>query len=122
MLGQNSLLPSQLAQRLADPEVAAQVYASPFLAIRDHPMGSIEREAIITAYGHVQRLLCITCLALCVPLLGLTLCLRNHRLTDEQSLGESGLVIKIHSDETSMQESQAGTGKEDEEETAPSEK
>ena len=122
MLGQNSLLPSQLAQRLADSEVAAQVYASPFLAIRNYPMGSIEREAIIAAYGHVQRLLCITCLALCVPLLGLTLCLRNHRLTDEQSLGESNLIIKMRQGEPGKEEIQARNDKEDDEETAVSEK
>lgn len=40
--------------------IAAQVYADPYSAAAEYPMGSTERIGINQAYQSVQRLLCIT--------------------------------------------------------------
>lgn len=96
------VLPNQLAIDLAPFNNATLVtyfYGSPVFAILDYPVGTPERAAVITAYQHVQRLLCITGICLCVPFLIFALLLRNPRLGNEQSLpdaevseGEAGKV------------------------------
>ena len=71
-------------------------------------MGSFEREAIVAAYKHTQRLLCITGIwsgntpslprhsanaphSLCVPLLAFSLLLRNPHMGDTQSAPDAEL-------------------------------
>jgi MFS transporter, SIT family, siderophore-iron:H+ symporter len=83
-----NVLPAELSSRLANinSTLAADVYASPLTTAILYPMGTPERDAIVGAYKHTQRLLCITGLCLCVPLLIFALLLRNPRLNDEQSL------------------------------------
>jgi SIT family siderophore-iron:H+ symporter-like MFS transporter len=44
---------------------------------------------MIDAYKHVQRLLTITGICLCIPLIAFSLCLRNPKLTDQQNLVEN---------------------------------
>jgi SIT family siderophore-iron:H+ symporter-like MFS transporter len=43
----------------------------------------------VLAYKHAQRLLCITGICLTVPLIAFALCIRNPRLSKEQTLKEA---------------------------------
>jgi hypothetical protein len=79
------VLPGQLSQRLTNQTLALEVYGSPFTVAAAYPFGTPERDGIVDAYKHTQRLLCITGICLCVPLLGFALLLRNPRLVDEQT-------------------------------------
>lgn len=71
-----------------DPSLATAAYGSPYNFIKKYKWGSEARIAVVLAYADVQRNLCIVGLCLCVPLLILTLCLRDHLLVDHQSLDE----------------------------------
>ncbi|KAF9768292.1 ferrioxamine B transporter [Fusarium sp. DS 682] len=85
------VLPQRLAQTFSsfgNETLATYAYAQPLSAILDFPVGSEERDAMIDAYKHVQRLLTITGICLCVPLIAFSLCLRNPKLTDKQNLVE----------------------------------
>lgn len=87
-----NVLPSTLEDRLAplgNSTLAASTYANPFLIIAEYPVGTPERTAIIAAYQHAQRLLCITGICLAVLLIGFSLCLRNPKLGNEQSLPDA---------------------------------
>lgn len=86
------VLPSSLEDNLAqfgNSTLAAAVYANPFAVAAEFPVGTPERTAIIAAYQHAQRLLTITGICLCVPLIVFASCLRNPKLTDTQSLPEA---------------------------------
>lgn len=86
------ILPSQLQERLApfgNETLATLTYGDPFSIIAEYPVGTAERTAIIAAYQHAQRLLCITGICLCVLLIGFSLCLRDPKLGDEQTLPEA---------------------------------
>lgn len=54
----------KLEQNLGNATIAASVYADPYTAAITYPVGTPERTAIIESYQSVQRLLCITGLAL----------------------------------------------------------
>ncbi|KAF4956341.1 hypothetical protein FGADI_3918 [Fusarium gaditjirri] len=85
------VLPVRLAQSFSsfgNETLAVYAYSQPLSAIIDFPVGSEERDAMIDAYKHVQRLLTITGICLCVPLIAFSLCLRNPKLTDQQNLVE----------------------------------
>jgi SIT family siderophore-iron:H+ symporter-like MFS transporter len=85
------VLPVRLAQSFSsfgNETLAVYAYSQPLSAIIDFPVGSPERDAMIDAYKHVQRLLTITGICLCVPLIAFSLCLRNPKLTDQQNLVE----------------------------------
>ncbi|KAF5682983.1 siderophore iron transporter 1 [Fusarium circinatum] len=85
------VLPVRLAQSFSsfgNETLAVYAYSQPLSAILDFPVGSDERNAMIDAYKHVQRLLTITGICLCVPLIAFSLCLRNPKLTDQQNLVE----------------------------------
>ncbi|KAF9024138.1 MFS general substrate transporter [Hymenopellis radicata] len=88
-----NVLPEQLASRLGNVTLAAEVYGSPLTYGLLYEFGSPERTAIVDAYKHTQRLLCITGIALCVPMLGFALLLRNPRLTDDQSNPEAEKTV-----------------------------
>lgn len=82
-------LPNQLATRLEEfgnATLAELAYGKPFDVILEYPVGTPERAAIIDSYRYVQRLLCITGICLCVPLIAFALCTRNPHLNDEQTL------------------------------------
>ncbi|KAJ9618865.1 ferrioxamine B transporter [Taxawa tesnikishii (nom. ined.)] len=87
------VLPSQLATRLGqvstNATLATTAYGDPFVFIAEYPVGTPERTAVVDAYQHTQKLLCITGICLCVPLLLFALCLRNPRLGKEQSLPDA---------------------------------
>ncbi|KIY46936.1 MFS general substrate transporter [Fistulina hepatica ATCC 64428] len=84
-----NVLPGQLEERLNNATLAAEVYESPLTVGVSYAMHTPERQAIVSAYKHTQRLLCITGICLCIPLLMFSLLLRNPRLTDSQSLPEA---------------------------------
>ncbi|KAI0075932.1 ferrichrome-type siderophore transporter [Panus rudis PR-1116 ss-1] len=86
------ILPTQLEQHLGNATLAASVYGDPFTFIASYPVGTPERDAVITSYQHTQKLLCITGICLTVPLILFSLCLRNPRLGDEQTLPEAEKV------------------------------
>lgn len=86
------VLPSTLEDRLApfgNSTLAAATYANPFAVAAVFPVGTPERDAIIDSYQHAQRLLTITGICLCVPLIFFASVLRNPKLTDTQSLPEA---------------------------------
>ncbi|QPC79185.1 hypothetical protein HYE68_009937 [Fusarium pseudograminearum] len=85
------VLPARLASSFSgfgNETLAVYTYSQPLSAILDFPVGSVERDAMIDAYKHVQRLLTITGICLCIPLIAFSLCLRNPKLTDQQNLVE----------------------------------
>ena len=69
--------------------LAATFYGSPLTVVFEYPVGTPERDAIIASYQHVQRLLCITGICLCVPLIFFAMMLRNPHLSTEQSQPEA---------------------------------
>ncbi|KAJ6782324.1 hypothetical protein PWT90_10941 [Aphanocladium album] len=81
-------LPKTLEESFApiNATLATEAYASPLSFIKIYPIGTPERTALIIGYQHVQRLLTITGISLCVPLIIFALLVRNVYLTDEQSL------------------------------------
>lgn len=83
------IIPGELLRQTGDPTLAATVYADPFTFASTYPMGTLEREAVVAAYRHVQRLLCIAGICLSVLLIGFSLALRNPKLGKEQSLEDA---------------------------------
>ncbi|KAJ5647116.1 Siderophore iron transporter 1 [Penicillium lividum] len=82
----NQVLPGELSHRLGNETLAASVYADPLAFAAANPVGTPDRDDVILAYQHTQRLLCIAGICLTIPLIAFALCLRNPRLTKEQSL------------------------------------
>ncbi|KZM19443.1 transmembrane transport [Ascochyta rabiei] len=80
------MVPAELLRQTGSAHLAAEVYADPFPFASSHPPGMPERAAVILAYRHVQRLLCIAGLCLSVLLIGFSLAIRNPELSDAQSL------------------------------------
>ncbi|KAJ9665892.1 ferrioxamine B transporter [Coniosporium apollinis] len=86
------ILPGELETRLApfgNTTAATAAYGNPFGYIVEWPVGTPERQAVVDAYRHTQRLLCITGICLCVPLIAFALVLRNPKLGKEQSLPDA---------------------------------
>lgn len=85
----SQVLPSTLADNLSfqsNATLPMAVYGNPFALAAQYPVGTEIRDAIMHSYRHVQLLLCITGLCLCVPLIGLAFLFRNPELTDKQTL------------------------------------
>ncbi|KAK4131020.1 MFS general substrate transporter [Trichocladium antarcticum] len=85
------VLPGQLNERLAgfgNATLTALAYNDPFTFASEYHVGTSERQAIIDSYKHAQRLLTITGICLCVPLIAFAAMLRNPKLNDEQTLAE----------------------------------
>lgn len=86
-----TLLPT-LQQNLAfqpNTSLAEAMYDSPFAVIPQYPVGTEIRDAIVDSYAYVQRILCIAGLAVCVPMIGFALTLRNPRLSEHQTQPEA---------------------------------
>lgn len=81
-------LPKFLVNHLANDGIASAVFASPLTEAVKYPMGSPERVGIVGAYRQANRLLAITAICLCVPLIGFAMALRNPKLNDEQTLAK----------------------------------
>ena len=87
------------------------MYASPLTTAILYDFGTTERDAIVDAYKHTQRLLCITGICLCVPLLAFALLLRDPRLGDEQSLPEAEGAAPVDASGSESDSSSEGDGK-----------
>ncbi|KAE8137908.1 major facilitator superfamily domain-containing protein [Aspergillus pseudotamarii] len=74
---------------VANATLTDLAFGQPFDFIVSYPVGTPEREAVTLAYREVQRLLCITGICLTVPLIAFSLCIRNPRLTKDQSLPDA---------------------------------
>ncbi|KAL1887483.1 ferrioxamine B transporter [Sporothrix stenoceras] len=87
----SQVLPATLEKNLnpINSTLAPLVYGNPLAYADLYPVGTIERDAIIDSYKHVQRMLTITGIGLCVPLIVFALLLRNPKLNDEQTLAKS---------------------------------
>jgi SIT family siderophore-iron:H+ symporter-like MFS transporter len=85
----NQVLPAELIRRLGNATLAAEVYAQPLLFADANPVGTPDRDNVILAYQKTQRLLCITGICLTVPLIMFALCVRNSKLTKEQTLAKA---------------------------------
>lgn len=83
------VLPGELSKRLSDPALVQSAYGDPFTFVASHPMGTPIRQGVVQAYKHVQQLLCITGICLTVPLIIFALCMRNPKLTKEQSFSDA---------------------------------
>lgn len=81
-------LPKFLSDHLNDQDLVARAYGSPFEVSAEYPMGTPERDGMVAAYREAQRLLAITGICLCVPLIGFALALRNPKLNDNQTLAK----------------------------------
>ncbi|KAI0011328.1 major facilitator superfamily domain-containing protein [Xylariaceae sp. FL0662B] len=94
-------LPAVLEEELnpINATLAHSAYGDPFTAATEWPVGTAERTAIISAYQHTQRLLVITGICLCVPLIGFALALRNPKLNSQQTLAKD-----LRSDEETGEE------------------
>ncbi|KAE8353486.1 major facilitator superfamily domain-containing protein [Aspergillus coremiiformis] len=79
----------ELTKYFGDANIAETAFTKPFEFIAANPVGTSARDAVILAYRQVQRLLCITGICLTVPLIVFSLCIRNPRLTKEQSLPDA---------------------------------
>ncbi|KAM0792668.1 hypothetical protein ACM66B_002448 [Microbotryomycetes sp. NB124-2] len=101
------VLPGQLQEKLSavstNATLVSYAYGSPFYFIVDYPWESPERQAVVLAYQHTQKLLCITGLCLSVPLFVFTLLVRNPKLGKEQSLPDAE-----KSEETLVHEAMVG--------------
>lgn len=87
------VLPGDLGSRLApfnNATLATLAYADPFTFSAQYPVGTGERRALIDSYKHAQRLLTITGICLCVPLIVFAAALRNPKLNDNQTLADDG--------------------------------
>ncbi|GKU05837.1 mfs sit siderophore-iron:h+ symporter [Fusarium langsethiae] len=67
-----------------DEGLAKAIYNNPFSIIPDYPAGTEIRDAIISSYSSVQRLLCIAGICVCIPMIIFALALRNPRLSEQQ--------------------------------------
>lgn len=83
------ILPGELNSRLGNATLATQAYKDPFTFSATYPIGTPDRDAVVAAYKHTQRLLCITGICLTVPLVAFSLCTRNLVLTKEQSFANA---------------------------------
>lgn len=98
------VLPARLATDIGrvsnNATLAADWYGSPLQLIYEYPAGSPVRAAVTTAYQSTQRLLAITGICLCVPLIVFALCTRNPRLGRDQSLPDA--EMSVHSGDSSQ--------------------
>ncbi|KAI1945320.1 ferrioxamine B transporter [Ophidiomyces ophidiicola] len=85
----NQVLPKTLATTLNNATLAATVYADPLSWAAANPVGTPNRTAVVAAYRHVQRLLCITGICFSVVIIAFALVLRDPILTKEQSLANA---------------------------------
>lgn len=93
------VLPGQLSKHLGDDALVQSAYGDPITFAGSYSIGTPEREGVVEAYKHVQRLLCITGICLTVPLIFFAFCMRDPKLTKDQSLSDAE---KSDSDSSSM--------------------
>ncbi|KAF5125002.1 Siderophore iron transporter 1 [Metarhizium anisopliae] len=84
------LLPEKLNENLnpINATLGPLAYNSPLTVAPLYPVGTPERTAIISSYQYIQKLLTITGICLCVPLIVFGLLLRNPKLNNDQTLAK----------------------------------
>lgn len=75
-----NILPKELAKRLDDSEIVALAYGKPFTFIVTYTWETVERQAVVQAYRHIQKVLCTVGTCFCVLLICFSLLLRDPRL------------------------------------------
>ena len=80
------VLPRELEKQLRNATSAEEWYTSPFGKLTDYPVGTLERAAVIEAFKHVQKLLCITGACLCVLLIVCSCIIRDPELPNKQCI------------------------------------
>ena len=88
------VLPSELQKQLKNSTLAISAYGDPFTFAVNYTMDTPERQAVVLAYKHTQKLLCVTGICLCVLLIAFSLVIRNPRLSNEQSLPDAEGEVK----------------------------
>lgn len=86
------VLPGKLEKNLAqfgNTTLATAVYGDPFTFTAAYTVDTAQRSQVIDAYQATQRLLCITGICLCVPLIIFSTLLRDPKLGNEQSRPEA---------------------------------
>jgi SIT family siderophore-iron:H+ symporter-like MFS transporter len=109
------VLPGELDARLApfnNATLATFAYGRPFEFAAAYPVGTPERQALIESYKHAQRLLTITGICLCVPLIAFAAVLRNQKLNDEQTLAEDKPAVRGAASGAGSEVEKRGDGKE----------
>ncbi|KAJ4376058.1 ferrioxamine B transporter [Neocucurbitaria cava] len=90
------ILPGKLKELLGDRTLAWNWYNDPSYMLKLYPSGTPTRDAVAIAVKHVQLILCITGLCVCVPLVYFSTKIRNTKLPDTQAvLGAEGYVIEL---------------------------
>ena len=82
-----------------DEELARNIYNSPFSIIAKYPVGTEIRTAVIESYSHVQQLLCIAGICVCVPMIAFALALRNPRLSEDKVQPDANVDNDYHDDD-----------------------
>lgn len=65
--------------------IAEEIFASPFEYADDYPIGTPLRDGMVKSYRHIQKLLTVTGICLCVPLIFFSFAIRDPILGREQS-------------------------------------
>lgn len=100
------LLPQELERRLSsvNATLVPEAYGMPLSVITVYPIGTPERDAMVESYQYIQRLLTITGICLCVPLIMCSLSIRNPRLDGKQTLvkEEEGTHVEGETEQQKM--------------------
>lgn len=75
-----------LPQPYNNEATAKSIFAAPFDYANKYPVGTPIRDAIILSYRDAQQTLTGTGIGLCVLLILFSLCIRNEKMSNEQSL------------------------------------
>ncbi|ODV72603.1 MFS general substrate transporter, partial [Cyberlindnera jadinii NRRL Y-1542] len=96
------ILPDRLARNLGNATLAAEVYADPYTFAANNAWETPQRQAVVEAYIHIQRLETVIALCFCSLLIVFSLLLRNPKLTDKVAndgeLLEGQLIVKDDED------------------------
>ncbi|KAG6016678.1 hypothetical protein E4U54_000667 [Claviceps lovelessii] len=86
----SQVLPGKLNELLKplNATLATTMYLDPLNTYTTYPLGTPERTAMVQSYQSVQKLLTITGICLCVPLIVFAMLLRNPRLDNRQTLAK----------------------------------
>ncbi|KAG6007246.1 hypothetical protein E4U43_000338 [Claviceps pusilla] len=86
----SQVLPGKLNELLKplNATLATTMYLDPLNMYTTYPLGTPERTAMVQSYQSVQKLLTITGICLCVPLIVFAMLLRNPRLDNRQTLAK----------------------------------
>jgi SIT family siderophore-iron:H+ symporter-like MFS transporter len=79
----------QLPTPYDNATIAEGVYRTPFEYAEKYPIGTPLRDGMVASYQHIQRLLTITGICLCLPLIFFSLVIRDPVLGNEQSLPDA---------------------------------